>query len=55
MNGDVKLGPQATNEFTDFMSPTVALEGPVRTRNIPRQRKRRMHHRRKKRQSARRT
>jgi len=39
------------NEFTDFLSSTTAEEGPVRTRNIKRQRKR--HTKRKKRRMAR--
>lgn len=39
------------NQFSDFLSKTTADEGPVSTRNIPRQKKRR--HKRKKRRGQR--
>lgn len=47
-------GQEPTNEFSDFLSPTTADEGPVSTRNIPRKRRRRQKREgRKKRRQAR--
>lgn len=47
-------GKEPPNAFTDFLSPTTSDEGPVRARDIPRQRyKRRREHRHKKRRSQR--
>lgn len=45
------MSSQPPNEFSDFLSKTTADEGPVSTRNIPRQKKRR--HKRKKRRGQR--
>lgn len=43
------MNGQPPNRLTDFLSPSTEDEGPVRTENIPRQRKRARRHERKKR------